>query len=136
MATFSFDHTGALALPDTNALLKADEDSAVVVYVCGVVDDGRPYYAYIAVKPSLYPEFARLSAAQAEITPEAYGIILASGFAAEAPAEVIADMRHTYGFDETYLEKLRQGVIFQYHCFLKEKEDKRLSGIIAQLQKK
>lgn len=45
-------------------------------------------------------------------------------------------MRDTYGFDEQYLEKLRQGIIADYVIFLKNKEEQRISNIVAMLKRK
>jgi len=136
MPSFRFDDAGNVAPPDAEELAKADADSAILVYMTGTVEDGRPYYAYLAVKPSRYCEFMDLNEAKAQITPEEYGTILASGFESSAPPETIVMMRNTYGFDEQYLEKLRQGIVKDYVVFMKNKEDQWIGDIVAMLKKK
>lgn len=85
MPSFRFDNAGNVAPPDVKKLAEADEDSAILVYMTGTVQDGRPYYAYIAVKPSLYCEFMDMKDANAQITPEEYGVLIASGFDQSPP---------------------------------------------------
>jgi hypothetical protein len=135
MITFTFDGSG-LKPPTAEELAKADAESTILVYITGIVEDGRPYYAYIAVKPSLYDQFKAKCDAKAEIIPGKYGAVIATGFESSPPPEVISMMRDTYGFDEHCLDKLREGLISQYKVFLKNNEDACIGDIIAMLKKK
>ena len=113
MSSLTFNASGQLTHPTEEELASADANSNILVYMTSTLADGRPYYAYVAIKPSRYSEFMALCEAKQEIILEEYGEIIASGFESSPPPEVIAMMRNTYGFDENYLEKLRKEVSTQ-----------------------
>jgi len=134
MGTLVFDESGKLKPPTAEELAEADRDTAILCYTTGVLDDGRPYYAYIAVTPSRYSEFMQKTKARYVMVLGEYGTVIAAGFETEAPAEVKQEMRDKYGFDEEYQEKLIQRVRAEQDTFMKAKEDKRIMDIVAMLK--
>jgi hypothetical protein len=66
-------------------------------YSTGRAQDGTVYYAFVAVKPSLYKEFHKKSAACMPLRLIDYGEILASGVEAQSPEHVIVEMKQKYG---------------------------------------
>jgi hypothetical protein len=136
MAIFTFDSNCDLKKPSSDELAKADEESSILVYLSGVAEDGQPYYAYVAVKPSRYGEFQARSLAKQTIILDEYGLVITCGFASSPPAEVVAMMRDAFGFDDDYLEKLRRELTSEYRIFLKQIENKRIDDAVAILKKK
>jgi hypothetical protein len=136
MTTFEFDSSGKLIPPNAAELTAADDAVGILAYSSGMLEDGRPYYAYIAVKPSRYSEFYDLSAAGRKFVLSDYGKILASGFEKSPPQEVVRYMRETHGFDVRYGEKLTHAALQQQAVFLKAREQARISDIVAMLQGK
>ena len=61
--------------------------------------------------------------------------IVAAGFEASPPADVVRMMRDVYGFDEHYLDKLKQEVANQGKVFYEKKEQARLDNIVSMLKK-
>jgi hypothetical protein len=135
MTTFAFDASGRVKPPTAELLAEADGNIAILAYSHGEMQDGRPYYAYLAVKPSLYEEFSRRSAARETFPLGQYGMILASDFATGPTPEVITYMHDVYGFDEKYERNLEQEIKLQQDAFMKA-EDKRLGDIASMLKKK
>jgi hypothetical protein len=136
MTAFVFEASGRVTLPSQEELVAADETSAIIALSQGKLSDGSPYYAYIAIKPSLYREFCARTKAGDALTLSDYGTIITIGYDAEPPAEVVAEMREKYGFENDYETKLINEAKGQQGEFLKKKEDKRIGDIVAMLKKK
>jgi len=132
----SFTSTGQVKEPTAEELAKADEDTAILGYVHGTMGDGRPYYAYVAIRPSRYREFHALTASQRALVIGDYGTVLAAGFEPQAPPEVEREMREVYGFDDQYEAKLKQQAIKQQETFFASQEKKRIDDIVAMLKTK
>jgi len=135
MSALAFEDSGKVVKPSIEELLAADNDSAIIAYTDGIAEDGRPYYAYIAVKPSMYEEFHALTSARKPIVLEDYGTILAGDYAASAPPSVKQAMRETYGFDENFIEKIKENIMKMGKVFFEKKEDNRIMDIVGMLQK-
>jgi len=117
-------------------LAAADKDSAVIVCDYGTSADGRPYWVYLAVKPSMYKQFLKETAAHRPISFEEYGEILKYGYDQEVPLAVKEEMKLKYNFDDQYMAKLTQKVIQAQIVFFKNKETQRIGDIVAMLKKK
>jgi len=117
-------------------LQKADAASSIIAYTNGVTNDGRPYYAYVAVKPSLYREFCELTSARKTIVLNDFGGIIEGNFEASPPAHVVARMREEYGFDENYEQAIKEEVSRQRGKFTAKQEEKRLMDIVAMMKAK
>ena len=135
MPVFDSEPSGRLKLPSQEELLKADEDAAILAYSCGTMSDGRPYWAYVAVKPSLYRQFYKLSAARQTMVLSNYGEVLAIGHATEPPPEVVRAMREKYGADPAYEDKLIAEANRQQDVSVKNQEEKRIMDIVTMLKK-
>lgn len=136
MTSFDFESSGKLQLPSQGELLSADEDSAILAYSHGTVEDGRDYWAYIAIKPSLYRSFYKLSAARQTLALDEYGTVLAAGFTKEPPPEVRHEMKEKYGADPHYEDKLVAEANRQQDVFVKHQEEKRMADIVTMLKMK
>ena len=134
MTVFNFEPSGKLKLPSQEELLKADNDAAILTYSHGTMD-GNPYWAYVAVKPSKYREFSRRSAARESLVFKDYGTVLAGGFAASPPAEVVREMQEKYGADPAYEDKLVAEANKQQDAFVAKREEKRIMDIVTMLKK-
>jgi hypothetical protein len=133
--TYQFDKDGRLKAPTREELAQADSSSAVVVLDQGVLEDGSPYWAYVAVKPSKYSEFMQLAARRTPIRLGDYGAILKYGFDPDVPSQVREEMKRERGFDDDYLPRLAQEVIQAQKEFLTGQEAKRISDIVAMMKK-
>ena len=133
---FSFEPSGNMAMPSDEELAQADLVNSILVYSNGARDDGLPYYAFIAVRPSKYREFQDLSEQRQSFLLSEYGTVLAMGMEAEAPPEVIQEMRERYGFDPEYKEKLLLEARRQQDSFLTKKEEQRIGDIVTMLKRK
>lgn len=136
MASTLFNRSGELMPPTAEELVDADKDTAILCYTNGQLEDGRNYYAYIAVKPSKYQQFKKLTDARMGLTLGEYGEIIAGDFEASPPPAVVAEMREKYGFDENFAEKVIQKFRREQTVFMEQKEKKRLDDIVAMLKKK
>jgi hypothetical protein len=135
MATqLAFDKTGKLQEPTAEQLAEGDKNSAVLSYIHGK-SQGKPFWAYVAVKPSKYKEFHELNCAKKRYAIEDYGIIVASGEGEKPPESIIKEMRDRYGFKDNFGEELKQEAIRQNKIFFDKKEAERLKDIITMLQK-
>jgi len=134
MSSCRFDDSGKLRTPSAVELLAADCENAILSYTTGTMEGGRHYYAYIAVKPSMYEEFYALTAQHQSIILGDYGTVIAAGFEKEAPPEVRREMRDMYGFDEHYVEKLQVEIQQQSKSFHDRREEKRLTEILTLLK--
>lgn len=131
-----FEPSGKVMRPSTNDLQQADQDTVILGYLHGDMNDGRPYYAYVAIQPSKYSELHALTAARKSIVIGNYGTVIAAGFNSEPPPEIIQEMRDIYGFDEQYEAKLKQEAIRQRAVFLANREKAHIDKIVAMLQQK
>jgi hypothetical protein len=134
MPSYNFESSGKLSSPSGEELQKADATSAIIAYTNGVANDGRPYYAYIAVKPSRYREFYELTSARKTIVLNDFGDIIEGDFEAAPPAHVVQRMREEYGFDENYERELKEEVSRQRDKFSAQQEEKRLMDIVAMMK--
>jgi len=135
MGTFVFEASGKLVPPTVEELAEADREAAVLCYTTGEMNDGRHYYAYIAVIPSRYREFMQKTTAREIITLGDYGTVIVADFQTEAPPDVKQEMHEKYGFDDSYQEKIIQRVYGERNAFMKAKEEKRIMDIVLMLKK-
>ena len=135
MAAVVFEASGR-SLLSQEELVAADETSAILALSQGKLSDGSPYYAYIAIKPSLYREFDVRTKAGDALTLSEYGTVITIGYDTEPPADVAAEMREKYGFENDYETNLINEAKIQQREFLKKKEEERIRDIVARLKKK
>jgi len=81
---------------------KVDEDGSILHLTGGTDANGKEYYAYMAIKPSLYKEFHEKSLNDETININDYGIVIESGFGALPPPEVQKKMADEYGFSANF----------------------------------
>jgi hypothetical protein len=136
MRAYNFDSSGKLARSSQEELQQADATTAIIAYTNGTMADGRPYYAYLSVKPSKYREFYELSSARQSIVLNNYGKIIVSGFASTPPDEVVRFMADKYGFDDNYEQAVKAEVSQQRNEFGAKKEEQRLMDIVAMIKTK
>ncbi len=136
MQVYNFDGSGKLSNPTSEELEKADRTSSIIAFTNGVAADGRPYYAYLAVKPSKYREFYELTANRQVLQLNDFGEIIKGGFEVSPPADIISFMRDEYGFDENYEKALQDEVTRQRGKFTAKQEEKRLMDIVAMMKAK
>lgn len=134
MTAQHFDTDGTPKPPSDTALEEADTSAAILTYTSGTTQDGTPYYAYIAVTPSLYAEFHRKTTNRESMQLSDYGTIVAAGFDVEAPDDVARAMRETYGFDDRYEYKLVQQARRRQSEFLRSLEHARVKEALAKLR--
>jgi hypothetical protein len=134
MSNYAFDTDGSVKQSSAEELAEADRHSAILAYIHGVMNDGRPYYAYVAVLPSKYREFYELNASRTPFVIEDYGVVITSGYEAYPPAEVVQDMKLRYGFDDQFQSKLVEQVREQQKLFIKTQDDKRIHDALAFLK--
>ena len=133
---FDLEESGKLREQTEEELAALDKLEALVGYFHGTVSDGRPYWAYLLIKPSKYKEFYELTTARKPLVPTDYGTIIASGYDAAPPPEVVKEMREKYDFDNNYETKIKEEAEKQQKVFLDKKEEDRMKNIINMLQKK
>jgi hypothetical protein len=133
---YKFDNKGKLRELTAEELAAADKDSSVIVEDRGRLDDGRPYWLYIAVLPSKYNEYMRLTSQHAPIDVYQYGTILRYGFDAEVPSSVKEEMRERYGCDDHFMATLAQDVKAAQAALMERQENNRINDIVAMLKKK
>ena len=133
---FQFEPSGKIKLPPDEELAKLDGDNAVLAYTSGVMQDGRPYYAYVAVRPSLYKKFRQITAARQSVILGEYGELLEAGIATTPPLEVVQKMKNQYGCDPDYEQNIVQEALKQQAIFIQKKEDDRIGDIVNMLKKR
>ena len=133
--TYHFEKSGALKPYTAEELAAADHTSSVLVLDQGTLDNGVPYWAYLAVRPSKYAEFMEFTAARKPIRLTEYGVILEYGLDAEVPADVQQAMKQKHGFDNDYKAKLIREIKKAQAEFLENQENKRIGDIVAMLKK-
>ena len=136
MTAIAFDSSGKVKHSSAEELAVADQNTAIVSYVYGTMDDGRPYWAYVAIKPSMYREFHAITASTKAMVIGDYGTVIAAGFESEPPPEVVEEMHEVYGFDEQYEEQLRQEALKQQDVLFEKNETSRINDIVAMMLKK
>lgn len=134
MQQFQFDTSGNIKVPSEQDLQKADKGAVIIAYTHGTTESGRPYYAYIAVKPSKYREFCERSERRNSIRLSDYGKIIVHGFESKPPANVVKHMRDKHGFDDEYEAKLKEAIHSQRKQFSIDQEEKRLIDIVAMMK--
>ena len=136
MRAYNFDSSGKLARASHEELKQADATAAIIAYTTGTMADGRPYYAYLSVKPSKYREFYELSSARQSIVLNDYGKIIVSGFAASPPNDVVRFMADKYGYNDNYEQAVKAEVTRQRAELGVKKEEQRLLDIVAMIKSK
>lgn len=134
MTAFAFDAAGNFQPPSAEELARLDSIASIIAYSYGFMEDGRPYWAYVAVKPSLYQQFYAQSVARQSMVVGDYGTILAAGFESEPPAHIVQQMQDSYGCDPRYEEKLIAEVRKEQAAALSQNEEKRLMDIVAMMK--
>lgn len=132
---YQFEINGTLKAMTAEELAAADADSTVIERDHGVLEDGTPYWAYIAVKPSKYKDFKRLTSQHAPINLSDYGNILKYGFDKQVPDYVKEEMKREHGCDEDFRTTLANDVNNAQGTFLKKQEEMRITDIVAMLKK-
>lgn len=127
---YRFDIWGILEEPDAEELKRAEEaGSAVIILSQGDTSDGRPYWLYIAVKPSKHKEFRQLTAEHQPIIFAKYGEILRYGYDKEVPKNIKKEMEDRYGCSDSYMDSIAREVKEEQEAFLRDKEEKDKSHI-------
>jgi hypothetical protein len=136
MQAYQFEQSGKLKPQSPEVLKKADEGASIIAYTDGVTASGRPYYAYIAVKPSKYREFYERTKARETMRLGDYGKIIVYGYETKPPAGVVQHMKEKYSFDDEYEAKLQAEVARQRTQFSIDQEERRLLDIVAMMKSK
>jgi hypothetical protein len=136
MTSIAFEASGRVKCHSAEELAEADKEMAILGYVHGTMEDGRPYYAYVAIKPSKYKEFHALTTARKAMVIGHYGTVVAAGLQSEPPPAIAKKMRDVYGFDEQYEAKLKQEALREKEKFFENQEKVRLDDIVAMLKNK
>jgi hypothetical protein len=113
MVRFPLDPKGNIETPSQQELKAADAHSAIIAFVNGTMSDGRPYYAYLAVKPSKCQQFYERTAAGEPLILSEYGTVIIAGFASQPPENVVAFMQREFGYSDTFEANLRQQLAVQ-----------------------
>lgn len=132
---FNFESSTALKIPSDDELEALDSERSIIAFTNGRFDDGKTYYAYVAVRPSMYREFHAKTKLRQPFVVGDYGSIIMCGEELHPPADVAKMMRDEYGFDDAYEEQLLKEVTEQRNVFCQKKEEDRLSDIVNMLKK-
>jgi hypothetical protein len=132
---FVFDNQGRVREPSMDEYALADEDTKILSYTHGTTQDGRPFYAYVAVYPSKYKEFHRMTATKEPFAIEDYGTIVEGAFEVAPTQEVVQHM-HAMGFDEQFEEKQKQEAKQELAAFMEHHELDRIQDIVSMLKKR
>lgn len=102
-------------IPDMPAEIagRIDDAVAIIQLVKGEASE-RPFWAYVAMKPSLYKEYFTKVMAGQGIDLKTYGDVIESGWGDEPPQEIHDRMVAEYGFDDD-LEQSLQAMARQGH---------------------
>jgi hypothetical protein len=132
---YQFEKKGTVKSMAAEQLAAADAANSYVIELDhGTLEDGTPYWAYIAVKPSKYEEFKRITAAHQPIVLADYGNILKYGFDQQVPDAVKEEMKREYAWDDNYLTTLANDVKKEQGVFIKKQEEMRITDIVAMLK--
>lgn len=84
-----------------NASVNPDDVSRIIMLIYGKLEDGGPFWCYVAVKPSQFEAFKAAEAAGTinlyEFTP--FGEVIVSAAGQTPPAEVTRQVADMYGAD-------------------------------------
>lgn len=134
MFAFAFHKNGTLEPPPQAALEAADDDTLIITYTTGKLADGRPYYAFISVKPSRYKAFNDAMKSKKPVCLKDYGDILACDFTEQPSAEVISHMHKAYGYNDNFMPKLQDELTKQRLAYNAMQEEIRLGDIVKKLK--
>ena len=79
------------------AALFANDGVDIIVLCRGETVSGKPFYAFVKIKPSRYTAFERAQLAGSNFEIQDYGEILNFDYAHTPPQEIIDKMRAQYG---------------------------------------
>ena len=133
---FRFDESGKLKELTAAELQKSEADSNIIVLDRGKLEDGRPFWVYIRVKPSKYKDFAKASREGRPKRLTDYGTILKYGFDKEVPASVKLAMKQKYGCDDNHMSTLMNELKVTQDLYISQKEAQRIAEIVEMLKKK
>jgi hypothetical protein len=72
--------------------IEPDDISRIVMLTYGKMDHGGPYWCYVAVRPSLYPEFSQAMDSKTynmqNFAKDGYGEVIVSGEGVMPPKEI------------------------------------------------
>lgn len=134
--TFEFEPSGTVKLPNDEELTRLDANSAIVMLTQGKMADGRSYYAYVAVKPSKYRMFQKLTSMKQPLVLSEFGEVIAAGFTYNPPPEVVEKMRMKYGCNPQFQNEMVSEAIRQQQVFLMKKEKERADEFVGILKRK
>lgn len=84
-----------------NVSVNPDDVSRIIMLIYGKLEDGGPFWCYVAVKPSKFDDFKAAEAAGTldlyEFTP--FGEVIVSAAGATPPPEVTRQVAEMYGAD-------------------------------------
>lgn len=103
--------------PSQEELQKADNEVSILIITAGEMEDGKPFYAYLSVKPSKYKDFMEAEK-KGNYKLSDFGEILEFGREKEPPENVKKEMEEKYGASHTFEEDF----IKSLQNYLKEKD--------------
>lgn len=117
-------------LPDEDALLEADEAVAILTLVQGELQDGEPFYAYLAIPPSKYVAF-RVAEEKGDYELMDYGEILAFRVGEKEPDEHMkAKIESQYAANHNLEEDLISDVKDFMHESISEAKEKHKKSLL------
>ena len=122
--------------PPVAKIRNADEDAGIICFTSGLMEDGRPYWVYLAVKPNKYQEFKKLTDEGKGMTFSDYGTVVAGGFGKEVPASVKQEMKEKYGFEDLSQRDLTKQFYEAQAFFVQQQESEHIADIVEMLKKK
>lgn len=131
---FSFDESGRIKPPSPEQMESMENDSSVIVLSRGRLEDDQPYWAYVAIRPSRFADFMRVSEAGRVVALEDYGTVVRHGLNYEVPEQVRREMENEFGCDDNYLRTVTEKVLKSQATYFEKKENDRISGIVAMLK--
>lgn len=117
-------------------LSEADNGQPIIILNTGTLDDGTPYWAYVAIKPSRYREFMDASEKGKTLSLGNYGEIIQCGMEEKVPDNVKEEMKHLYGCDDNCMDKLTEDIRRARTEFLNQQQNKRIADVLAILKRK
>lgn len=133
---YTLDESGKLVVPTVGELLKLDGDSSVIMLIGGKTVEQKPYWMYIAVRPSKYKEFKEAIKDGKNLRFTDYGVVVKYGYDEKVPAAVKEEMRLKYGSEENYMDKVVNQIRDTKNVFLRHQEARRIFDVVEMLQKK
>lgn len=94
--------------PPLSTQSMADLLCMLIVLCRGKIAEGRPFWAYMCIKPSMAKAFHESCGGAFNL--EDYGTIIEYGEGTEVPEQVKRRMEHHYGADHHYEDALREAV--------------------------